>query len=86
MATGVLTTSYTTTAPLTSGRTYTFKVQSRNSVGLSNYSSSIAILTATVPGKPTSVSTTIVDSSVVISWATPNDGGAAITSYSILIE
>lgn len=80
-----MTTSYTTTVTLTSGRTYTFKVQARNSVSLSSYSSSLAILAATVPGKPTSVSTTVVETNVVNAWATPDDGSAAITSYAISI-
>jgi hypothetical protein len=81
-----LTTSYTTSVALTQGRTYTFKVQARNSVGLSAFSTSLAILTATVPGKPTSVSTSISGSNVLVSWATPDDGSAAITSYTIKLQ
>jgi hypothetical protein len=45
-----LTSSYfTTTATLTPGVTYSFKVTARNTVGSSDYSSVIAILAAQIP-------------------------------------
>jgi hypothetical protein len=52
LATGVTTKTYTTTIPLVAGITYSFYVQSRNVVGLSIYSQTIAILAARIPDAP----------------------------------
>lgn len=48
---GIVGTSYTSPA-MTPGTTYKFKVQARNSVGLSSYSEEISILAAQVPNQP----------------------------------
>jgi hypothetical protein len=49
-----LTSSYfTSTATLTPGVTYSFKVTARNNVGSSDYSSVISILAAQIPDAPT---------------------------------
>lgn len=48
---GITVTSYTATT-LTHGTTYKFKVQARNSVGYSAYSSEVSILAAQVPNTP----------------------------------
>ncbi len=41
---------------LTAGKTYSFKVQSRNAAGLSEHSSGVQILAARIPDAPVSVS------------------------------
>jgi hypothetical protein len=46
LATGVLSTSYSTAVALTPGNTYQFKVRSRNAVGFGLYSSIASILVA----------------------------------------
>jgi len=48
----VLTTHYTTTATLTAGETYTFKVTALNTVGESLQSDPLAILAAKLPDAP----------------------------------
>jgi hypothetical protein len=45
----VSSTSYTTTVALTKGRSYTFKVQARNSVGFGAFCAEITILAAQIP-------------------------------------
>ena len=47
--------AYTTKITLTSGVTYSFKVTARNSVGISEYSSPVSILAATIPDPPLSL-------------------------------
>jgi len=52
MVYGVETQSYTTTFPVLAGATYLFKVRSRNSVGLSDYSNIVSILVAQAANPP----------------------------------
>jgi hypothetical protein len=49
---GILTTSYETEVPLTAGVVYSFKVQARNEINYSEFSSTVAILAAQVPETP----------------------------------
>ena len=46
---------YQTQVTLTSGTTYVFKVQARNSVGISAESASVSILAAKTPDAPLSL-------------------------------
>ena len=70
--------SYTTTISLTPGVTYSFKVASRNSVGYSDFSTTLAVLAAQLPDQPTTVATTAGSNEVIISWNV-NDRGSPIT-------
>jgi hypothetical protein len=85
LQTGITVTSYTALT-LTHGTTYKFKVQARNSVGFSAYSSEVSILAAQVPNQPLTPQTLIIDETVVVSWKSPYNGGSAITSFSIQIR
>jgi hypothetical protein len=49
LETEILTKSYSTTFTITAGRTYTFRIEARNSVGYSSISSTLSVLAATVP-------------------------------------
>jgi hypothetical protein len=60
-------------------------VLARNSYGYSAPSASKSILAAQKPDKPVAPTTTVVGSSVQISWTAPNDRGSAITAYSVKI-
>jgi len=71
---------------LISGRTYEFRVESRNLVGYSDYSLPIQVLAAQVPNKPDSPKTTISGNFVAITWTQPFDGASPITSYTIRIR
>ena len=75
--------SYTTTISLTPGVTYSFKVASRNSVGYSEFSTTLAVLAAQLPDQPTTVATTAGSNEIIISWNV-NDRGSPITQ--ILVE
>jgi hypothetical protein len=69
---------------LESGTTYTFTVVARNQVGTSEPSSqSNSVTVPTVPGSPTSVAVTRVNTtSADVTFIAPSDnGGGAITSY-----
>jgi hypothetical protein len=67
---------------------YTFQVKARNSVGYSNPSASTTILAARQPDVPdlpgvAAPSTKISGSNIIVTWSTPYNGGASITSYLI---
>jgi hypothetical protein len=57
---------YTTSVSLIAGETYKFKVEARNEVGYSSFSSEIAILAATYPDPPLAPSTTINGDTVIV--------------------
>jgi hypothetical protein len=59
IASSVATTSYTATG-LTAGKTYTFKVEARNSYGLSAPSAPALILCQYVPATPAAPTTVVV--------------------------
>jgi hypothetical protein len=61
-------------------------VEARNSVGYSAPSASVTILHALIASAPATPTTTNSGTNVVIDWTEPADNGAAITSYTVLIE
>ena len=71
---------------LTNGTTYTFTVSATNAVGTgpaSTPSNSVTPSAPTVPGQPSGVSATAGNGSATVSWTAPNNGGSAITSYTV---
>ena len=87
LAQNVLLKEYTATG-LSAGVVYSFKVKSRNSVGLSLLSESVEVLAAQIPDVPSSPTTSVNPDgmSVKIQWTAPYSGGSVITSYSIAIR
>ena len=70
---------------LTNGQGYTFRVIATNAIGDSVLSTASSSVTpATNPGVPTGVSGTPGNQQATVSWLAPdNDGGSAITSYTV---
>jgi hypothetical protein len=67
---------------LSNGSTYTFTVVATNTVGNGSASAaSNAVLVATVPSAPTSVTASVGNTQAVVSWTAPANGGSAITGY-----
>jgi hypothetical protein len=85
LASNLMTRSYVA-SDLTSGTTYSFKVQSRNSYGLSSYSNAASILCAFVPDTPVAPSSTVLGSNAIISWTVPANNGSPITTYTVTIR
>lgn len=79
-------TFYTMIFPVTQGTTYTFRVEARNSVGYSEYSSELAVLAAQVADQPAAPTTSIDGLSVKVEWQAPNNRGSTITAYIIKIR
>ena len=77
--------SYTVTG-LTAGVTYAFKVQSRNRIGYSDYSTPVSILAAQGPDTPAAPSTSFIGDWLVVDWTAPASGGSPITAYRIQIR
>lgn len=63
LADGVTQTTYTTPV-LTSGTTYAFKIEARNAVGYSTYSTQTSVLCATIPDVADAPSTVVTGNSV----------------------
>jgi hypothetical protein len=85
LASGLLTPDYTATG-LTSGTTYEFKVESRNSYGYSDFSEVLTLLAAFKPEAPVSVTTSIANDKVIIAWSEPINNGSPITGYRLFIR
>ena len=87
---GGLTASCTTSpcvvTGLTNGTAYTFTVHASNAIGDSVESApSAAVIAATVPGVPTGVSATPGNGHATVSFTAPaDDGGSAVTSYTVV--
>jgi len=88
LAEGLTDSHYSTTSSvsLIKGQTYRFKVQARNSVGLSLHSVELPVLVAKTPDKPAAPSTIIDGNYVKITWLTPYDGSTPITGYHVTIR
>lgn len=78
-------TSYTLTG-IANDSNYRFRVQSRNKVGFSAYSSEVVVKAARLPETPTNVVTSIGSKTVIITWTAPNNGGSPITQYYVAIR
>ncbi len=74
-----------TVSGLTNGDSYTFTVTATNANGTGSASApSNAVTPATVPDAPTGATATAGDQSASVSWTPPaNNGGSAITSYTV---
>jgi large repetitive protein len=79
---GITSTQYTATG-LSKGVEYTFRVEARNVFAYSSFSEATTILCATVPSTPSTPSTYVINSDVIVSWAAPLDNGLPITSYTV---
>ncbi|MFN8037303.1 MAG: fibronectin type III domain-containing protein [Acidimicrobiia bacterium] len=69
-------------AGLTNGATYTCTVTAHNAAGAGAPSAlSATFVPATVPGAPGDMVAKARDSSAIVSWSAPGNGGSAITAY-----
>ncbi len=84
-----MTASYSATG-LTGGGTYKFKIEARNTVGYSLYSSEISVLCSRVPDAPVGLAdkTSITsDVQIGITWLDgASNGGAFLTNYQVLYD
>jgi hypothetical protein len=79
---GTSTNTYATVTGLTNGTSYIFRVAAVNSIGQGNYSTaSSAVIPATTPSAPTSLSSTAGDQQLTIAFTAGSNGGDAITNY-----
>jgi hypothetical protein len=85
LASGLTSPLYTAIG-LTSGVTYEFKVESRNSYDYSSYSDTLALLAAFKPEATLAPITYIVNDLVYIEWVEPVTNGWPITGYKVYIR
>lgn len=70
---------------LTKGTIYYFRYRAKNIYDWSPYSNIIQQIAARVPDSPAAPITSNVATSVLITWATPYDGGSSVTTYNVQI-
>ena len=86
LANAVTTTAYTASS-LVANTIYTFKIEARNAVGYSDFSSEVSVRAAARPSTPTAPTTSVItNTGVVITWVAPFDGGSPLTAYLITIR
>jgi RHS repeat-associated protein len=68
---------------LVNGTTYTFQVTATNTGGTGPAGTSNAVTPALTPQAPTNVGAAAGNHQVTVSWTAPNQGGSAITGYTI---
>ena len=85
IATEVTSLSYTATG-LTTGETYSFKVQAQNGFGYSESSDPVTILCATKPVTPVAPVTSVSADKAIITWTAPYDNGTPIKGYIVYIR
>src|SRR5207245_6040461 len=73
----------TTVTPLNNGTTYTFQVTATSALGTSAAGVSNAVTPATVPQPPGNVAATPGNQQATITWTIPNNGGSAITGFTV---
>lgn len=86
---GITGLAYTHSAGISAGSVYQFKIQARNAVGLSVYSSVFSITAATVPGAPAPPTTSITgdEEYMTIDWSVPTDtGGLSVLGYRVSVQ
>lgn len=83
---GIEATSYITSAPLIAGTWYVFKLEARNEAGFSGFSDIMSVYAAQVPDTVNEPTTTRDGLNIVIDWNEPNNQGAEILGYRILIR
>lgn len=71
---------------LQAGTVYKFKVQARNSYGLSEYSNELSLVCGFIPDVPAPPTIVIIADQVITEWVAPNPNGSAILSYRIKFE
>lgn len=88
---GVAVSTTTVASPVTSGTltglrggiTYDIVVQTANSNGFGNASTPVQATALTVPAAPAIGTPSESGGNTIVTWSEPNNGGSAITSYSI---
>lgn len=76
---------------LTTGLTYNFRIEARNSIGYSTYSNVVTAMAAIVPTAPAAPSTAMDVNNVIIDWSSPSSSsqtayGSAIVGYKVNIR
>ena len=71
---------------ITAGNSYSFRYKVKNLFGFSkDYSPLLNVIAATVPDAPGSVTVSLDNLNIDITWTTPNSNGSPLLSFSIEI-
>ena len=68
---------------VSNGQRYFYEVIAVNADGESSASNEVTVVPVSVPSAPQIVITSVCNSEINLNWAAPNNGGAAITNYTI---
>ena len=68
---------------VTAGTSYEYRVRATNAIGDGAWSNSTSAQANTAPAKITDLAAVPGTTSIQLSWSAPNDGGSAITGYTV---
>lgn len=71
---------------VTAGATYQFRIRAQNALGVGGTSSVLSVIPSSPPSQMTAATTSMESVYLKIAWDAPNDNGAAITAYKVLIK
>jgi hypothetical protein len=63
-----------------------FKVQAQNDFDISDYTSELTLLCATVPLVPSAPTTNTLNANVIVDWSASSDQGTPITAYKVYLR
>ena len=69
---------------LTNGTSYSFTVTATNAIGVSPLSATASTTPSTIPSVALNFTATQGNQSITLSWSAPNNGGSAITGYTVV--
>lgn len=75
-----------TKSALTGGLYYKFKLQAKNIQGWSTFSAVVSYQAAQWPDKPNVITSSLVQTSIRISWTAPANNFKTITKYKVVIQ
>jgi large repetitive protein len=80
------TTAYLLTTGVTAGAPYVFRLRASNALGWGAYSPTTTVTPSSVPAAMAAPTTAASSVYAQVSWAPPDDNGAAVTAYRVLIR
>lgn len=77
--------SHLVTSGVTAGQSYQFRLRAQNEVGWGAYSPILTVVPSSPPAQMAAPTVTVSTVYTRLDWVAPNDNGASLTAYKILL-